>query len=219
LSQYINSILFQHSQHQVGFIAAHDQITKRLVEAQGDSVHLLASYYDAIWPADNLACVASLSQKPALQKKWMGTIERSSTSALNLIHHYHESPEIARGSSQALINYLNATFDESRAKRNNKIYSDHFIKQYFALQLVKEYHDGGEGDIDSGPLLFGYGSVATIVNIKTQAEVNDDQLKLTWGLLNAMGLPINLFGKKYYLFKQELIFDIFMLWCSVELID
>jgi len=118
-----------------------------------------------------------------------------------------------------LINYFISTFDESRASSTNKIYLDIFVDRYFGLSLVKEYIEGGEGDIDSGPLLFGYGSVATIVNIKTQSAVRNKKLNLTWGLLNCLGLPINLTGDKYYLFQQELIFDIFMLWTSVELLE
>ena len=82
---------------------------------------------------------------------------------------------------------------------------------------MNEYENHGDEDLDSGPLVFGYGSVATIMNVITQAQYNKQE-KLTWGFLNVLGIPINILGKKYYLIKQELMLDIFMLWTSVALI-
>ncbi len=93
-----------------------------------------------------------------------------------------------------------------------------FIDDYCGVQLVKENEDGSDNmDVDSGPVVFGYGASATIMNIKTQASMKDSNSKRTWAVMNTISIPINIFGSKYYLFKKEPMFDIFMLWGCVEL--
>ena len=100
----------------------------------------------------------------------------------------------------------------------NNSFKNTFIDDYFGIQLVKENEDGSNSmDVDSGPVLFGYGASGTIMNIKTQASINNGESKRTWAAMNSISFPINIFGKKYYLLKKEPMFDIFMLWGSVEL--
>lgn len=101
----------------------------------------------------------------------------------------------------------------------NPIFCKNYIDKYLGIQFVKEHFDkiGNGEDIDSGPIVFGYGSVATIVNTKYQASRQNRKSQNTWAMLNSIGIPINLFGNKYYLFKQQLMYDIFMLWTSVEI--
>lgn len=93
-----------------------------------------------------------------------------------------------------------------------------FIDEFLGIQLVKENEDGSNYmDVDSGPVLFGYGASATIMNIKTQASFDNSQSKYTWAVMNLISLPFNAFGRKYYLLKQEPMLDLFMLWGAVEL--
>lgn len=72
-------------------------------------------------------------------------------------------------------------------------------------------------DVDSGPIVFGYGASATIMNIKAQAVLGVPKAKNTWALINLIGIPINMGYKKFYIFKQEPMLDLFMLWGSVSL--
>ena len=72
-------------------------------------------------------------------------------------------------------------------------------------------------DVDSGPVVFGYGASATVMNIKTQASRGNPKAKSTFAAMNLLGLPIHLFNKKYYLLKKEPMYDLFMLWGLVEL--
>jgi hypothetical protein len=69
-------------------------------------------------------------------------------------------------------------------------------------------------DVDSGPVIFGVGSVATMVTLKSSQILNHGCHKNTYGVINLLGMPINIFKNKYYLFKQEIIFDIFMFWLT-----
>ena len=72
-------------------------------------------------------------------------------------------------------------------------------------------------DVDSGPVLFGYGASATIMNIKTQASLKKPNAKITWAAIHLISLPINIFEKKYLILKKEPMLDFFMLWSSTEL--
>ena len=41
-------------------------------------------------------------------------------------------------------------------------------------------------DVDSGPIVFGYGASATIMNIKAQAVLGVPKAKNTWALINLL---------------------------------
>ena len=93
-----------------------------------------------------------------------------------------------------------------------------YIAQYLGIQLVKENENGSNSmDVDSGPVVFGYGASATIMNIKTQASLGNEKSRITWAVMNTLALPVNIFNKKYYLMKKEPMLDLFMLWGSTEL--
>jgi len=57
------------------------------------------------------------------------------------------------------------------------------------------------------------------MHTKLQGKLHLAGSGLTFGFLNLLGLPINLFGKKYYLLQQEPMFDIFMLWNAVGILE
>ncbi len=180
---------------------------------------MIDSYSGSVWPADNIVCIASLSDQYILLKQiWIQKLIDNSHSELNLINHFNSNTTEVRGSSQALILYFLNQIDSNEEATMSSTFLTNFIDEYLGILLVKEHFDGiGGDDIDSGPILFGYGSVATIVNIKYQASKGNWKAKNTWGLLNMIGVPVNLFGNKYYLFKQQLMYDIFMLWTAVDL--
>ncbi len=119
-----------------------------------------------------------------------------------------------------MISYFLSYIDNDIALKTFYDYTGIFTQNILGISLVKEnIGNNNSEDIDSGPVLFGYGSVATIMNCKTMATLNVIGAKSTWSLLNCLGLPINLFGKKYYLLGKEPMYDIFMLWIAVDLID
>ncbi len=220
LKKYRESNSYEYSSIQRTVNKAYEDISKRIVDAQEEQVHLLDTYHSSIWPADNLMCIASLDTSHYnLQKAWYHNLIDSSDNHRGLINHDAFQPKISRGSSLALAIYATSQFDNEPARKQNSIFYDNYLRRLLGLDLIKEYENGGEMDADSGPILFNIGSVATIMNIKTQHSVNNLQLRLTWGFLNMLGLPLNLNGEKCYLFEQELMFDIFMLWTSVSLLD
>jgi hypothetical protein len=111
-----------------------------------------------------------------------------------------------------LIIYLLSEYDKELARKEHGKFKELFIESRLGIQFVKEdLKDKSYYDIDSGPVILGYGSVATIVNVKAQKGIQSPS-KFTEGFINLIGMPINFAGKKYYLFKKEKMFDVFMLW-------
>lgn len=218
LKTYVESELFSHSDHKEYFISEHARLSYLTIEYQKDSITLVETYTDAIWPADNLICLLSLpDDQIKLQEKWLQALIENSSNNLDLINHDNYDRSIARGSSQALSLYFLNDFDSGYAIAANEIFQNNYIDDILEIKLVREYVNDGEQDLDSGPVILNYGSVATIMNIKTQSKFGVKE-RSTWNLMNTLGIPINLFSKKYYLFQKELMFDIFMLWSSVSLL-
>ena len=220
LLKYINSSAFEYSSYQDYFSACHDSINQVLLMAQKDSIRVLESYTGASWPADNIVCIASLGDtNKELKQDWTNLLIETSSIEGNLIHHYNPLPDELRGSSQALMLHFLSGVDSNLTNKMQKEFNTRMVNQFLGIQFVKEYEqDGQEADIDSGPIILDYGSVATIVNVKNSAKSSPINARTTWSFLNGLGVPINIFGNKFYLFKLEPIFDIFMLWTCVSLL-
>ena len=177
---------------------------------------ILDTYYGGAWPADNLVCLASIDDNN-IQKDWITMIKEVSQGSKNLIPHKFGSPSEIRGCSQSLMIYFLNQINKDYANDQNQNFNKIFTTRTLGVDFIKEHEKSSYVDADSGPVIFNIGSVATIMNIKTQSELQSNNSKMTWGFLNLCGIPINLLGKKYYLFQQVMMFDIFMLWCSINL--
>lgn len=220
LYEYQKSSLFISSSYRESINTAYRQFSDRIVESQEDSVRLLETYHSSYWPADNLMCIASLdSNYQSLKLAWTNHILDSSENEHDLVNHDGFQPTVSRGSSLALSIYALAQIDPTLAANQYEVFDEEFNLNILGIHFIKEHHDQGEMDIDSGPIIFGIGSVATIMNIKAIENVNNEKLKLTWGLLNLLGIPLHWSGHKSYLFEKELMFDIFMLWMSMSLLE
>lgn len=216
LTSYASSHLFAHSSIQDSILIASMEINNRLSHALSSKVSLLDTYSGSSWPADNMVTMVGLTDSE-LQTRWLDHILNLSEHESELIPHTADDMTVIRGSSQALMTYCIQKIANPRSQHYYETYDSLFIDNILGIDLVKEHLDtSNEMDYDTGPILFGYGASATIMNIKTQAAFGKPSAKYTWAMMNLLGIPINLFGCKYYLFKQEPMFDIFMLWASVE---
>lgn len=153
-------------------------INQRLVAAQMSDIQLLESYPNMIWPADNLVAISSL-KNDSLKTKWLQLLFTTTQHPSGLINHSDNNKSSIHGSSQAMIIYfLNQQHEESELQNN--IFKELLVDNFLGVQLVKENEDGSnEASIDSGPVIFGYGASATIMNIKTQASFQDAKAKKT----------------------------------------
>ena len=214
---YKNSQIFNSSLIQKRVEEQSNKIADRLVNTLNDSLRLLDSYPGANWPADNFIGIISLAND-SIKQGWMKTMLNSTEHPSGLIHHAGSNPSEIRGSSTAMITFCLSELDLEEIHDYNKKFKEIFVDEYLGVQLVKENEGGtNEMDVDSGPVVFGYGASATIMNIKTQANLNCANAKFTWAAMNLISFPINVFWQKYYLLKKEPMFDLFMLWGSVEL--
>ncbi len=216
-SKYKDSPLFDSSKLQNQIIEQSSIIEERLSATLNDSLRLLNTYVDASWPADNLIGLVSLSDQQ-LKQKWSNAILNSTDHPSGLIHHSGSAASTIRGSSSAMLTFCLSSSGyediEIYAAQHKKIFIDNFL----GILLVKENEDGSnQMDVDSGPVVFGYGASATIMNIKTQANLGNSQSKYTWAAMNFIAFPVHLFKHKYYLLKKEPMLDLFMLWSCVEL--
>ena len=189
----------------------------------------LESYTGLAWPADNIMCLASLSlynkiyppQYKAIISTWLSRIKQHLDTEIGLIPHAfnpetNQGAEGVRGSSQSLINCFLMEIDSSFAKEQFALFKKHFIEKRLGLSAVLEYPIGvdKQGDVDSGPVIWGVGTAASIVAIRTMA-VNDDPLYVPIrNSIEALGFA-NSFGKgKKYIFGALPMADAFLAWSN-----
>lgn len=213
MKRYQNSDLFQFSDEMVLVRSAHIELSEQIISAKVRTEKLLETYAEGCWPADNLVALTSLPDTAITTKSnWLRELLDYRDDSLGLITHVLDDRQLVRGCSQAMIQYFLADYSAEEFEGAYQVFSEQFVDDY-GVQFVREHRRGraGDADFDSGPVVLGYGSAATVMHIKTGRQRGED-MRLTWGLLNLLGMPINIFGQKYYLFKQEPMFDLFMLW-------
>ena len=185
------------------------------------------SYSGGAWPADAMICIAALSLHDQIYTPlfkeviaaWIVQV-KSNLDHYGLIPHAVNAStgkvvENARGSSQSLMLIFLRGIDESFADEQYKIYDTTFLEARFGLSGVREYprNEPGVGDVDSGPMVFGMGSAATIVGMGTLYQFNDnlkgDRIERT---VEALGFPLEISGRKLYLFGALPMADAFICW-------
>lgn len=216
-STYKKSKLFQLSSVQDKVVEQSSLIESRIEATQKDSFRILDTYIESNWPADNLIGLISLNNDQ-LKKDWIKLILEKAEHQSGLIHHAGSNSSQIRGSSSAMITFCLSKSNYHDINNYNHKFQNTFADNYLGVQLIKENEDGSNKmDADSGPVVFGYGASATIMNIKTQASLDNPKSKFTWAAMNLIAAPINIFRKKYYLIKKEPMLDLFMLWGCTEL--
>lgn len=219
LKKYLDSNVSKTQPKRQNYLKKYEALTKQIFDAFAIDP-MLESYHDSYWPADNLACLAALDPNEGLAifHTWLDHLNLRPE---DLIPHDLNRKEI-RGSSQALsLYFLSQIAQDSLSNAMNHNYLDQLGSRHFGIDFIKEFKDKNRKmDVDSGPILFGIGSVATIMNIRTQSCANTkNRSPLTYGFMNLLGIPFSGIKRKFYLFKKEPMFDLFMLWVGVSLLD
>lgn len=213
---YAKSTLFEHSKIPKFVQNQGDVVMDRILEAIKSSTCLLPSYGSSVWPADNIVAATTLTID-SLRSNWISCIYAASDSPYQLINHSSDQKVIVRGSSSALMLYFLLLLDIEADESHDLAFQRAFVDNYGGLQLVAEFPDRtGNSDYDSGPLFLGYGTAATIMNIKLQSVLRPRDAKMTWAIMNMVALPINMRQRKFFLGKKEPMLDLFLLWSSVR---
>jgi len=207
-----------------------EKTTSSIVAAYEDSECLfLDSYPGMAWPADNVIAIASVAIYDQVigqkHRDFLNTWKKSLLQNLDdngLIPHQTQSGtdkviEGARGSSQSLMLIFLKEFAPEISAEHFNIYRSLFLTSRIGLPGILEYPVGteGNGDVDSGPILFGVGGSASIVGIRTLAAYDD--FFVSKGISNsveAFGVPYSLCGKKKYLFGKMPMADAFIAWAN-----
>lgn len=196
--------------------AKKDTLSINLLNAFCKLSRPLESHFSSVWPADNLVAMAALNVDYELSDFDGADIMRNFFNDEGEILHSLFEGENVRGSSTALSLYFLNQMKGLDCGQLTSNFRQKFVDNYFGVRLVKEYPDIGGEDFDSGPIIFGYGAVASIVNIKLMTKIGENPYP-TLCLFNLLGIPISTWSYKFYLFGQEPMFDIFMLWNFVSI--
>jgi hypothetical protein len=191
------------------------------------------SYYGSAWPADVLLCVSALKIHDKLfEPKYSGAIAtwvekiKQKLDQNGMIPHSVDpltaAPvENARGSSLGLVLIFLHDLDRDFANEQFALYQKHFVDSRFGLAGIREYPQGTSGsgtrDIDSGPVIMGMGSAATIVGMRVMdvfgAQENAEAL---CNGVEAFGLPFKTDEKKTYLLGLLPMADAFITWAHTS---
>ena len=202
------------------------QRCKLIAAALEDNVYP-ASYHGGVWPADVVVCAASLAlhdklfspEYSDLIRDWILDV-KSNLDIRGLIPHSINSVtrqplEAARGSSMGLMLIFMREIDKAFGEQQFQIYTSTFHSSFLGLPAIREYakDENHQGDVDSGPVIFGLGSAATIVGMQTSALYEDDEtgIKIR-NALEAVAFPIETNKRKFYLFGLMPMADAFITW-------
>lgn len=184
------------------------------------------SYPGHAWPADNTVAMASLalhvrlrsSTHRAVVQRWLDQVKER-TDANGLVPHAWDPAtdrmaQPGRGCSQALINSFLPTIDSAFATTQFALFRRHFFMERCGLPVVREHPHGvyGGGDVDSGPVIMGVGSSATIVAAGA-CRANGDLFHAYEFACTADGLGFAKGGdRRHYIFGVLPIVDLFIAW-------
>ncbi|MGN9841038.1 hypothetical protein ACTMTI_23225 [Nonomuraea sp. H19] len=189
----------------------------------------LEAYPGQAWPVDSTVAMASLRLHDTLlpprftatTERWLREARRRLDPRTGLLPHRvdpatGEPAEVARGTSQSIIQRFLVDLDPAFAREQYARFRDRYVVSPLGLgPAVREYPDGVDGpaDVDSGPLPLGVSLSASAVTLGA-AQVHGDT-PLAAALANygeLAGLPIDTPATKRYAFGLVPVGDAFLAW-------
>ncbi|MEL7530879.1 MAG: hypothetical protein AAFN10_06210 [Bacteroidota bacterium] len=189
----------------------------------------LESYSRSCWPADMVVAMASVALSAKIGQTsyeteitdWLDKVKQQPDS-LGLIPHSVEWKsgkvrEAARGNSQSLILNFLIEIEEEFARSQFEIYKEQFLDYRLFLPGIREHSQGVDhnGDVDSGPVIWGIGGAASLVGQRTMGVYGENAVAI--GLRNSIetfGLGTTIKGEKSYLMGKLPIADAFIAWSN-----
>jgi hypothetical protein len=162
------------------YAETNDAITQALVRRyERSEIRLLETYPGETYPLDNSAAIASIAlharathrDEPPLVGEWSALVRRkylqAETGLLYQAVGASGAPvDAPRGSGTALAAYFLSFGDAELSASLHRAVQRALARDVLGFGVVREYPDlpeasSGRGDIDSGPLVFGYSVSAT----------------------------------------------------------
>ena len=215
-----------------------DSIVEDVAQAlQRSSTPFLESYHRSAWPADMVVLMASLQPRhplpgsddlgrrryvDSLRQHWVAAVRTRLDPRTGMIPHAVDPTnghqlEGPRGSSMALMVCLLPEIDTAFARQQYALFKQHFLTDRIGFPAFREYPRGtqGRGDVDSGPVVWGVGAVASIVGQRACGLYGDyGEFIGLRGAIQAFGLATTWRGKRQYLMGQLPIVDAFTAWAN-----
>lgn len=190
----------------------------------------LQAYPGQSWPVDTVVALAALRRADAatgtdhgpLITRWRLQAAQRVDPKTGLLPHHADAAtgaplEGARGTSQTLIQRFWPLLDPDGAPQAYRRYRDLFVRERVGFVGVQEFPEGmnGKGDVDSGPLLFGFTLSGSAVAIGTARAHGDTKLAdAIQEELDLLGLPLRWRGERAYLLGQLPVGDAFAAWSA-----
>jgi len=207
------------------------QIAKRLIESFSESDQgILRSYQDMWWLTDNFVAMSALARYAevfsedisALSAKLVESVKAhylDDHTGLFATYVQPEGHKIMQGPRGISVMYglqFLADFDGRFARAQYALAKKHLIKTGLGYGAVREFPEGhrGTGDVDSGPVLLGFGPSASGFAIGAAARMKDREVfesllrasrwagmpvfegdKLRYQTMPPVGQAVILFGK------------------------
>ncbi len=186
------------------YAATHDALAAALArDVLASPTGFLLTYPGEVYPVDNAAVVGSLALHAAATgtdhsgpiDRLLGAIEGARAPDTGLLHQsvtYETGTphDLPRGSGTALAAYFLGLGDLALGEALADSVHDELAGGWLGFGLVREYARGvdGRGDIDSGPVIAGWGISATGFSLACARLRGDD----VW--LGRLGRTTSLFG-------------------------
>ncbi|OUC11937.1 MAG: hypothetical protein B0A82_24850 [Alkalinema sp. CACIAM 70d] len=193
-----------------------------------DRRFMLAAYPAMTWPCDQTVALSSLalhdelfdSNYRSIIQRWIDHIQQNLDPKTQLIPHKVDADtgaiEIAgRSSSQVYLLPFLLELDPAFATQQYQRFRQQFPVATFGFFPVREYPIGisGKGDVDTGPLIFGFSATSTITSLATAKAFNDRELfDSTLMITETLGLPLQVGDQKFYGLGSLIVIDAFLVW-------
>lgn len=199
----------------------HDTLTESISEAFDESGGInLNSMPGLSWTADNTVALASLklydkinntdisSENISSWKKWVESNMLDEDGNLySMMCPLTKKPDAPpRGSNFAYSLIFMNMFDSAFSSKLYDNFAKSFYQPILGVELAKEWKDGSNKiDVDSGPILFGAGAVASAFAMGAAKAHNDESRFSSLSLAaELVTLPYESMTKKGYLFNISL---------------
>ncbi len=188
----------------------------------------IEAYPGQAWPCDQTVALASLalhdelfgSNYKAVIERWVSYTQKHLEPQTGLIPHKINFAtgqiEIgARATSQVYLLPFLLELDSNFAKQQYLKFRKQFVPKVLGFFPVREYpiSTDSHSDVDSGPIIFGFGPTSTIVSIAPARAYQDTELfKSTLLIMEILGLPLTWGDEKSYGLGLLIVIDDFLVW-------
>lgn len=183
----------------------------------------LMAYPGQAWPVDSTVAIASLALHDRIttprftqsRSRWLDLVRQRLDPGTGLMPHQAEpGPTGARATSQSIIQRFLPEIDREFAQSQYQLFRDKFV--IGSAPGVREFPKGlsGSGDVDSGPLVLGISSSATVVTAGAARLQGDPLEGALMRVGEVAGAPITGLTTKRYAFGLLPIGDAFLAWST-----